>query len=366
MTRQSNRGFSVVELMVAMALSLILLAGVLSVLYSSRITYRENERTARLQEYARAGIDMIVKDMRAGGYLGCNYTDTGSFRYSSNLVGDTDGADPAAATSLMWNFAVPIQGYNGEGGGAFDPALNTAPLTAGGLPEPDDESDVIAIRGVRLGVPQFPLTSAPMGGSSTVSVSKETDEVITSRSTMVVSNCNWSAVVALSGVDNGGAGNATSTVYFNTTAGTAMQPRNKTTRPDLPIALSLPAFMTPIDTIVYYVADSTDGTGPALWRRIGQRPAEEVIEGVENLQIEFGEDTNDDLMADRYVESPDVADWTNIVAAKIAVLIRTPEETGTETDEQEYDLLGETIDPPDDRRQRIVFTTTANLRNRMN
>jgi type IV pilus assembly protein PilW len=145
-----------------------------------------------------------------------------------------------------------------------------------------------------------------------------------------------------------------------------MQPRNKTTRPDLPIALSLPAFMTPIDTIVYYVADSTDGTGPALWRRIGQRPAEEVIEGVENLQIEFGEDTNDDLMADRYVESPDVADWTNIVAAKIAVLIRTPEETGTETDEQEYDLLGETIDPPDDRRQRIVFTTTANLRNRMN
>ena len=70
-TLQSFRGFSLVELMVAMALSLVLLAGVLGVLYSSKVTYSENERLARLQESARAAVEMILRDMRSGGFQGC-------------------------------------------------------------------------------------------------------------------------------------------------------------------------------------------------------------------------------------------------------------------------------------------------------
>ena len=43
-------GFSIVELMVAMTLSLVLLAGALSILYSTKLTSSENDRTARIQE----------------------------------------------------------------------------------------------------------------------------------------------------------------------------------------------------------------------------------------------------------------------------------------------------------------------------
>ena len=47
---RAQRGFSVVELMVAMTISLMLLAGGLSVMYTSRITFDENVRVARLQD----------------------------------------------------------------------------------------------------------------------------------------------------------------------------------------------------------------------------------------------------------------------------------------------------------------------------
>ena len=45
-----QRGFSLVEILVSITLSLVVLAGVLAVMYSSKVTYMENDRVARLQE----------------------------------------------------------------------------------------------------------------------------------------------------------------------------------------------------------------------------------------------------------------------------------------------------------------------------
>ena len=55
-----QRGFSLVELMVALALSLVLMSGVLSIFFSSKVTYLANEKTARLQENGRTALDLIV------------------------------------------------------------------------------------------------------------------------------------------------------------------------------------------------------------------------------------------------------------------------------------------------------------------
>jgi prepilin-type N-terminal cleavage/methylation domain-containing protein len=48
MNLYKQRGFSLVELMVSITLGLILLAGVLSIFLSSRVTFSTNERQARL------------------------------------------------------------------------------------------------------------------------------------------------------------------------------------------------------------------------------------------------------------------------------------------------------------------------------
>jgi len=53
-----------VELMVSLTLSLILIGGVLSLVYSSKVTYMENERVAGTQEGGRAAFEMIMRDLR--------------------------------------------------------------------------------------------------------------------------------------------------------------------------------------------------------------------------------------------------------------------------------------------------------------
>jgi prepilin-type N-terminal cleavage/methylation domain-containing protein len=72
MIMSHQRGFSLVELMVALTLSLVLMAGALSVLYSSRLSYRENDRIARLQEAGRTAVELLLRDARPAGYIGCS------------------------------------------------------------------------------------------------------------------------------------------------------------------------------------------------------------------------------------------------------------------------------------------------------
>ncbi|MCG5513803.1 PilW family protein [Ectothiorhodospira shaposhnikovii] len=60
--RQS--GLSLVELMVAMVLGLLLLAGVIQVFLGNQTTYRETQRLAALQEAIGYGVDFMVRDIR--------------------------------------------------------------------------------------------------------------------------------------------------------------------------------------------------------------------------------------------------------------------------------------------------------------
>src|SRR3954454_5994998 len=102
MTRQSQAGFSMVELMVALTLSLILIGGVLSLVYSSKITYLENERVAGNQEGGRAAFEMILRDLRGSGFPGCAPALAGAV-FVNNIL-----TNPA---SLLWQLDTPLQGY---------------------------------------------------------------------------------------------------------------------------------------------------------------------------------------------------------------------------------------------------------------
>ena len=71
MNFNKQRGFSLVELMVSITIGLILLAGVLSIFFSSRSRISTNEKTARLQENGRVALDLVTHDVRSAGYQGC-------------------------------------------------------------------------------------------------------------------------------------------------------------------------------------------------------------------------------------------------------------------------------------------------------
>lgn len=65
---RSARGFSVIELLVAMVIASFLILAVVSLYSNSRTTYAHQEEQARLQENMRIGMSLIERTIRQGNY----------------------------------------------------------------------------------------------------------------------------------------------------------------------------------------------------------------------------------------------------------------------------------------------------------
>jgi type IV pilus assembly protein PilW len=134
--------------------------------------------------------------------------------------------------------------------------------------------------------------------------------------------------------------------------------------------VSFPAYavnssVTVIETVVYYVRPSSSESGPSLWRIVGNGAPQELVEGVERLEIQYGEDTNNDQLVDTYRTAAAVANWANVLSVSLAVLLRAPEQDpDSMLVSRTFDMLGTTVGPFEDRRARVLFTTTVALRNR--
>lgn len=65
---KQQRGLSLVELLIAMALGLLLTVGALQMMLSSQGLYRTTDSLSRIQESGRFALDFLAKDIRMGGY----------------------------------------------------------------------------------------------------------------------------------------------------------------------------------------------------------------------------------------------------------------------------------------------------------
>ena len=76
---RKDSGFSLVELMIALVISLILTAGVIQVYLSSKSAYSTNQALASVQENGRFGLNFLTRDIRMADFWGC-------FKQQSNNV----------------------------------------------------------------------------------------------------------------------------------------------------------------------------------------------------------------------------------------------------------------------------------------
>lgn len=65
-------GVSLIELMIAVVVALILLAGLFQVYLSTKQSYNAQEQLARMQEGGRFALDLITRDLRRSGFWGGN------------------------------------------------------------------------------------------------------------------------------------------------------------------------------------------------------------------------------------------------------------------------------------------------------
>ncbi len=125
-----------------------------------------------------------------------------------------------------------------------------------------------------------------------------------------------------------------------------------------------------MESSAYYIGkDTTNNNIPTLYRRRlvsgTTMVSEPLAEGVENMQILYGEDTDSpaDGSANRYLPAGTGGlNMNNVVSVRVSLLLRSTEDNIT-TQKQPYTFNGATITPAD-RRLRRVFTTTIRIRNR--
>ncbi|ACX94883.1 prepilin-type N-terminal cleavage/methylation domain-containing protein [Halothiobacillus neapolitanus] len=69
-----QRGFTLIELMIALVLGLIVIGGVISVLLSNQQTYRSNQALSQVQDGSRTAFEFLARDIRQAGLTGCGAT----------------------------------------------------------------------------------------------------------------------------------------------------------------------------------------------------------------------------------------------------------------------------------------------------
>lgn len=119
----------------------------------------------------------------------------------------------------------------------------------------------------------------------------------------------------------------------------------------------------------FYIATRAGADVPSLFRRDNGGGASELIEGVANMQVLYGEDidydpTSPDTEANYYLPANQIVSMNNVVSVRVSLLLTTLEDK-ISTSPTPYTMFGISTLPADNRVYRVLTTTIA-LRNQLN
>ncbi len=349
------RGFSLVELMVAITLALIVTAGVISVFVGSRSAFEATSGTAALTDGGRFALNFISNSIRGAGYMSCTT--------APNLQGILNAGGP-----LAFSFNQSIQGFEAVGTGPGNAyAVAAAPVVGdgntghwtGGLDAtltglPVQNNDVLVARST-LQNAQTVYVSAILDGAPSFTVN--TQGSLLAGQLAVISDCTKGVVFQITGLAPPG---ANAVITHNAGAG----PGNSTSV--FPLSFSPGAQVTPVDTVVYYIGAGADGDGALFAYDLngtGAFTANELVPDIEAMQILYGLDTTNTQTVTEYVTANQVANFNTVMSIKVALLAASAPGSAHPTGAKTYDLLGATVTAPNDTRSRQVFEETIALRN---
>jgi len=357
--RLRQTGLSLIELMIAMVVGLILIAGVLSIFISSRQSYGINGAVAQIQENGRFALDFIRKDTRMAGYMGCA-------KSSAQVANELNSP---ANTALPYNFTNGITGFEYTGTAPTNTytiaSENPSPVTGTGNWSPALDStlqnlvipgsDVLVVRNSQGGANPIYITNIPSPTAAVFDVSIPGLQV---GQIMVISNCVNTQIMQITTVGGGG-----TVITHNTGGGT---PGNASK--DVATNFEGAQVSTPV-TVVYYIGQGADGS-PGLFEATTDTTkangfnSQELVPGVENMQVLYGVDTTGSQVPSQYVTADNVVDWSTVVSVRVALLMRSNlGAVPLPATAPQYTLEDTTIKAPLDTRLRQVFTATIGIRN---
>jgi type IV pilus assembly protein PilW len=363
MVQNKQAGFSILELLIALMLGLVVVAGIVQLFVGNSRTYELVNAQSRLQESARYSFDFITEAARNAGYFGC--APEADF-IIKGLSGNWNSIPE-------YNLSEAVSGFEAVGDGTFLPTnLLTLPRSEGGVnlnvhiagngidsTELETNSDIVMFRSVEQPVARLNQTLQPDGDPVVFTPGGQPAFAV--NDVVIVSDCEQAAMIKVTGITAG----VDTTTLAHATAAAGNNFDNADTVSTLggdiiPVTLSalgrsygISATVGRMQTTIFFIAPSTQANEAgdninALWRKQGAAAPVELVQGVENMQIFYGVDTTLDGTANvnRYQTIDAVADPNSIVAVRVRLDVSSP------------DVLAEVGD-----RLRRTFTKTISIRN---
>jgi len=375
--QRRTRGFSLIELMVAMVIALIVLAGVLSSFLASKQAYLYNQEVAFIQENARYAAAYLSADIREAGNFGCSNDSSASSPkrnnyYPNNLV---------SALNPTTGARYKLQGVQGFDGHSSGPTLPTdfprpaaSPVLSG--------TDAILVR--RADIDNALTVKSHTGSTFTLNTQQSAADGNAAGTIMVYAsaNCQYQTIfqetlpAALPSDQLGHAvgtspapGNKTTTLHGQLLAGSTYYSglctasscpwEAATPLPTGPLPGAPDSKIMPLLNTLYYVAPSSiDSNVNALWmialnkKGGGVAAAQELVLGVEDMRVYYGVDTDfaADGQANTYVSADQITRdtplttsttsgsaflaWSRVASVRVQLLMRSRNKVTDSTAQQ--------------------------------
>jgi type IV pilus assembly protein PilW len=314
-------GATLVELMVALVLASIILLALTVVFAGGSEDRKEIERVSRQIENGAYGIQLLGDDLRLAGYYG--EFDPTTLTVPASLP-SLCVTDPTILSGLL---RMPMQGLNEV---TADQTCGTQTLKV------LSGNDVVVIRRVQT------CLSGPTPDA----------DCDTSGPYFQAASCETTLL------------STTPTDAFKLSASTTSLTLQKK---DCATSANYRSYRAH----VYYVSpEDKPGDGIPTLKRAELSGADyrivPLVEGVEQFQVEYGVDTNGDGVPDSWTDAPSsVANWTNVVAARVYILVRNLERSARYTDAKSYVMGNKTFTPAsaDLGYKRHLYRTEVLLNN---
>jgi type IV pilus assembly protein PilW len=330
--KNNSAGFTLVELMASVVISLVILAGVVQSVLASKAVYMLQEEMARIQENSRFALDVLTTDIRMAGYTGC-----GGSALVTNVVMDTDD----------WHNGYPGI-YGLDGGVDTIPSSFTNPLA---------DQDIVVVRSgdtdIRMKVSDH--------AHGTATIDAVGGHGVESGAIMIIANASCQNIGIFRGAGASvdevshaiGLGNCYQNLTFGGDCSSAPMGSGSPYGPG--------STVIPMNIRAFYIATNAQGVPSLFMKPVaadGSSDREELVEGVEGMQLSYGVDTDANGEVDRFQIASDITDWDRVKAVRVQLLMRSI--SALSGDEISIDFNGHNYA---DGHMRQVVSSTVMLRN---
>lgn len=339
--KKAYQGFGLIELMIAITLGILLSTAVIQVFLATSSSSKVQDSMAQIQENARFAMRFLAREIRMAGYMGCS--SIGAAKYN-NIADPSDNFSPDTAL---------VGEDNIKAGNALPAVVGTDLLhiqrasdeflTITGNLSPDNANIKVENNKIKVMKGDFIMVSDCFSGDTfrVTNSPRQEDE----------------GVATFTHANGSNTANRLSKIYTGE------------------------AEVFGFERIDFFIGDTgrkSSAGNPINALYIRQRglgsggivsPPIELVEGIEDMQLSYGVDTDNNRSVDVYQTAAEVASWSAVLSVRIELTFYGSTDnvvgrTGSEDAQRLLDRAGNLVQN-NDGRMRQVFTNVFAIRNKM-